>query len=242
MKKLFGAWLFCVGFALVLYVGCAFAYNGPFEFGSKVISGDADEGRLLYSFNKTPVIAYWDVGPIAGVFDLRDIIYLHIDTSVANTQINDIRLTKYGNHPPGSKIDDIDNDIDKLLKPFPAGSSIVFIDRSGNIGTNIEYNLGDQVYFHVNSLPLDKINEGDIRLSSFGNIAAGTLVDDSDPDLGLDAIPLPQNAIRFYNANGNEDQYGTPIYDAPDTIYIDISLENTSPMGFVVANDVRLSM
>ena len=54
----------------------------------------------------------------------------------------------------------------------------------------------------------------------------------------------PVASLRFYNANGNVDGMGRPVYGYEDDVYIDISLPNAASggltFGFVVPNDVRL--
>jgi hypothetical protein len=212
------------------------AYTGPFEFGSKVLPGDSDIGELLYSFDSVPLIMYWDVGEISGAYDPGDVVYLHVNVPTEDVDIGDVRLTKYGCYSSGSKVNSTDNDIDKALSSFPSGSGIVYTDRYGNAG----YDLQDLVYFHTGIIPSYSVSKGDIRLNSFSSFAAGTRVDDNDPDRGFATEPLPYN-LRFYNMNGNELLDGTPFYDGPDTIYLDISLDNTNLMGFAVVNDVRLS-
>lgn len=220
-------------FAMVLFLGEACAYSGPFEFGSKVEAGDNDIGRLLYNFSQEPVVVYWDVD--SDGYDSADPVYLHLADITALIGTGDVRLTRYGNYMPGSKVRQTDDDLGRTFSLFPSGAGIVYTDLSGALG----YSLGDGVYFSTGALP--EIGEGNIRLTPFSNMAAGTVVCDADPDAGRQALPLPQ-MIRFYNENGDEEPDGTPIYDLPDDVYIDISLDDTSAYGFVVVNDVRLSV
>ncbi|MCX6678121.1 MAG: hypothetical protein NTU95_09275 [Methanothrix sp.] len=209
-------------------------------FGSKVADGDSDIGRMLYDFDLQPVIAYWDVGLIKGEFDAADVVYIHINKNTNFTELDDIRLTKYGHHLPGSKVAADDNDINKhLFEGFPPESRIVFIDQYGSKG----YDLLDPVYFHINN-SLPQIGRMDLRLSYFANGPAGTLVDGHDPDRGLPATNLHYK-LRFYNLNGNIRFDGKPLYDEPDLAYLDVSTNLGEPAeetyGFVVVNDVRLS-
>jgi len=206
---------------------------GPFMFGSKVANADSDIGWMLYDFESDPVIAYWDVGLITGEFDAEDIAYIHINQNNNRTELDDIRLTKYGNHFPGSKVASDDNDINKDLIGFPAGSEMKFIDKYGSKG----YDLMDPVYFHINSIS-PQISRLDLRLSVFANGPAGTLVDGQDPDRGLPATKLNSN-LRFYNLNGNIRSDGTPLYDEQDPVYLDVSAQENH--GFVVVNNIRLS-
>jgi hypothetical protein len=205
----------------------------PNAFGSKVLNGDWDLGKQLCSFKSPPKIEYWDVGSIAGEFDIDDVAYIHMNPNSNITEINDIRLTKYGRHNPGSKISANDNDIQKNLKEFPR-YKIVFVDQFGDSG----YDLQDPVYFCINSASL-QIGRMDIRLSSFGNKPAGTLVDGIDPDRGLSATEI-KSTFRFLNLNGNMRSDGTAIYDDSDAIYLDVSDEELI-YRFAVVNDIRLS-
>lgn len=219
-------------FAIALFLGGACAYSGPFEFGSKVVAGDNDIGRLLYNFSQEPAVMYWDVD--SNGYSIADPVYLHLADASALVVTGDIRLTGYGNYMPGSKVKQMDIDFGNVLSSFPAGSGIVYTDMCGEPG----YSLDDGVYFSADAVL--EIGEGDLRLTPFSSMAAGTVVCDSDPDAGRQAQLLPQT-VRFYNENGDEKPDGTPIYDLPDDVYIDISLDNTSLYGFVVVNDVRLS-
>jgi hypothetical protein len=85
------------------------------------------------------------------------------------------------------------------------------------------------------------VSQGDIRLTPFSNIASRTVVCQGDPDAGRPVTTLVQTT-RFYNENGDETVSGVPIYDFPDDVYMDLSLDNASPYGFVAVNDVRLSV
>ena len=61
MKDLLKACVLCASLILMFSIGNAAAY----EFGSKVISGDADEGKILESFQAaglTPTIAFLSFG------------------------------------------------------------------------------------------------------------------------------------------------------------------------------------
>ena len=202
-------------------------------FGSKVLYSDGDIGRVLNNLDNSS-LAFWDVGTIDGEFDLEDVAYYHINQSGGSTiELNDIRLTGFGNHFPGSKVKAIDLDFNKALKPFPAGSEIKFVDQYGSRG----YDLMDPIYFHINNSS-SQIDRMDLRLSHYAYGPAGTLVNGHDPDQGFSALKIGYK-LRFYNINGNVKADGEPIYDAADPVYLDVS--GTNKPGFVVVNDVRLS-
>ncbi len=203
-------------------------------FGSKVLYSDDDIGRVLYDFASDPNLYFWDVGLIDGEFDPGDVIYYHFNISSSlNIEQNDIRLTGFGIHLPGSKVDAMDVDFNKALTPFPSDSAVKFADQYGSRG----YDLMDPIYFHINGSS-SQIDRMDLRMSYFAYGPAGTLVNGHDPDQGLSILPL-ECKLRFYNINGNVNSDGMAIYDEMDPVYLDVS-GGTGP-GFVVVNDVRLS-
>jgi hypothetical protein len=202
------------------------------EFGSKVLFSDGDVGRVLNDFDN-PSLAFWDVGIIDGEFDLGDVVYYHINQSSAFViEQNDIRLTGFGKHFPGSKVKANDVDFNKALRPFPS-SEIKFVDQYGSRG----YDLMDPIYFSINNNS-SQIIRMDLRLSHFAYGPAGTLVNGHDPDQGLATTNIGCK-LKFYNINGNVRSNGTAIYDQMDPVYLDVSGRNEP--GFVVVNDVRLS-
>ena len=72
--------------------------------------------------------------------------------------------------------------------------------------------------------------------------SAGTKVLDYDGDHNKPLVSLPPYAIRFFNANGNYDGVvKKPLYDFADSVYLDFST-GSGDLGFVVVNDVRLSV
>jgi len=202
------------------------------KFGTKVMSDDRDEGRLLEDFEfvagpglrlrQLPVsIGWWDIGPNQLLFDEGDVLYLHIGTA-AGIRPNDIRLTPFGLYPAGSKVTASDPDMGQLLT-FAFGSpflpEIVYADVGGVMG---QYDLEDTVYIKT-VLPFvpaqagfAQLATGDIRLTSAAGHPAGSRVRDFDADNGafvrLLHGPVPtfdtwgffdRGVVRFYNANGN---------------------------------------
>ncbi|MGV8175044.1 MAG: hypothetical protein ACP5OU_05020 [Methanothrix sp.] len=166
----------------------------------------------------------------------RKIILLsiyHPFNSSLNIGQNDIRLTGFGIHPPGSKVDAMDVDFNKALTPFPSDSSVKFADQYGSQG----YDRMDPICFHING-SISQISRMDLRMSYFAYGPAGTLVNGLDPDRGLSISELKYE-LRFYNINGNVRSDGTAVYDKMDPVYLDVS--GSSGQGFVVVNDIRLS-
>jgi hypothetical protein len=219
------------------------------QFGSKVVSGDVDVGRLLESFpDGTPSLGYWDGS--SGGYSGDDVVYLDISSN-NRVDANDIRLTPYEGNPAGSKVMLWDNDINKPLDPMPGNDSgIYFLDLYGSVPG---YDLWDPVYIMANAvIPTNiRTTTNDIRLSEVNGLAPGTRVLDFHPDhdkVATDMIApfktLPNGTmatIRFYNGNGNVNLLGDPLYDAEDDVYLDISLPDAVAFGFVVPNNLRLS-
>jgi len=233
VKELFKASV--IGACLVLLLcASANAYSGPFEFGSKVKSEDTDISRLVHGYTRMPQVWFWDAN--GNGFDRGDFIYLHFNNSSQRTDIDDVRLTRYYDLMPGSKVRSIDEDFSRMLT-FLSGWRIVFADSYSSAG----YSLDDGVYIHMDAGHSGVVGQGDVRLTPFSNIASGTIVCQGDLDAGRPVTTLVQT-IRFYNENGDETISGVPIYDFPDDVYMDISLDNASPCGFVVVNNVRLSV
>jgi len=216
------------------------------SFGSKIYAGDSDFG---YPLDGTcPSLGFIDIGKIHGVYDEQDPVYFKMD-SYHTISINDIRLTPFAIFPAGSKVAETDMDVDS---PFTElhNWSLAYFDFDGN-GI---YSLMDPVYLHNKSIG-DILAPNDIRLTRYNVFKAGTRVTAFDADAGLYVFDLMTiapayyidqlAAIRFYNRNGNYID-GSPVFDRPDVLYMDISLpdqthSNGKSMGLGIANDLRLS-
>lgn len=238
-----------IGLIVILNLGGALAL----DFGSKVVSGDADEGRILESFpgvtGLAPTIAFLDVSANPGVFDLQDVVYFDFDGDL-KVDANDLRLTDFDcAHVAGTKVKPADPDFGANLETFadPAGQ-IYYANFGGGPG----YDNADPVY--IKTSPLPKITDSlDVRLTDI-LYSAGSKVNATDIDYGkpltlmvdasAGAIKLglgPVAELRFYNANGNVNAMGSPIYDGLDSVYLDISYPGPGSYGTVSPNDVRLS-
>ncbi|MGC9514936.1 hypothetical protein [Methanocrinis sp.] len=240
----------CILTGLVLALSLSSALG---QFGSKVVTGDADVGRFLEDFPAplNPNLGYWDTGSNPGIYDDGDTIYLDfLGNGIIDA--NDIRLTDYSGYLAGSKVMSADNDINKPLSPLPGqAAGIYYADLYGSQG----YDIQDPVYV----LAMTPAAVGartatkDVRLGPVLGLSPGTKVLNYHPDNDGPAIPMivpvaggaPVATLRFYNANGNVDGNGDPIYDFSDDVYIDVSLPSVPmggfPFGFVVPNNVRLS-
>ncbi len=145
-----------IAVSILLVLGTALAQDC--SFGSKVLPGDPDIGRLLKNIDvqgkEQALIGFWDIGPNPDIYDAEDIVYLDLrPTGVVNA--NDVRLTSYGDKPPGSKVTAFDNDIGKELKPLKF-AYIGFLNLEGSE----LYDIEDPVYLHQNSLEHIDLNFG----------------------------------------------------------------------------------
>lgn len=241
-----------VAMAVVFCFSLAMGYDGPFEFGSKVSPGDSDISRMLYGFPcmANPNVAFRDIGLMTGTYDEGDAIYLDV-TDDRMVSLNDVRLTPFGNKAAGTKVMLEDNDLGAVLLPL-TNWMIVCRDSGSYRG----YCFEDSIYLH-NASRGNTTVPGDARLIGFSGLAAGTKVKAFNRDCYVLVKPLIAKfpaptwgnsaaTIRFYNPNGNYDENGKPVYDSPDTVYLDISLQGPMPpsvesFGFVAVDDVRLS-
>jgi hypothetical protein len=242
------------------------ACGSEYPFGSKVTSIDNDFGHPLHPYGAPNPgagpslgfsLAYWETGVVQG-FDSTDTVYLHQGPAAgpgANPVLaNDVRLTSFGNLPPGSKVTPQDNDINSPLTPIPGvpTPSIAWANLYG--GPN--YDLYDPAYIHQGwPTPIAHVDTNDVRLTQSEGSDAGTRVLNSHPDaskvLAPAAVPItpspmgvtnifgvvvPLNRIEYVDVNGNNQ------YDYPDDVYLrTINLAAPPAWGMVRVNDVRLS-
>ncbi len=126
------------------------ASSSVYPFGSKVLPGDLDIGRPLFSLPAKTTVAFWDIGTRG--YDEEDPVYLHIGHSASGTtNANDVRLTFIANVSPGSKVRFQDSDMNKPITQLH--SIISFLDIHGSSA----YDLLDPVYLHH----LDRLDHND---------------------------------------------------------------------------------
>jgi len=201
---------------------------GDFEYGSKVMTYDVDESRVLCTPDPTPVFGFWDVG-VSG-FDPGDPVYLDFGSDGLINE-NDLRLTPFGDLPPGTKVSKVDNDCGQALDPFSRSASPSYVDANGDGA----YSLEDPVY--LDAYPAGRVNANDIRITSYLGYISGSRVAETDDDNNMPTLVLP-GIISFYNTFGNIDSSGDAIYDIDDIVYIDVQ----SPRGTVTVNDIRIAI
>jgi hypothetical protein len=234
----------CLIGSLLFMLGLAGA--GTYEFGSKVALGDTDIGNLLYNCDPKPTVMYWDTGT-NGIYDQNDAVYLHMTTGT-EIRSNDIRLTDVKDnkgtvlYEAGTKVGSGQVDLGQKLEPFSPDPIIAF----SNLYPGPEYNFLDPIYIHVIPEGDDEAEAetNDVRLNAIDGLGAGSKVFDFHGDHNKKLTPMTFASIKFFNADGDVDVSGKPIYGDLDPVYIDISLPLTFPsqIGFVSVNDLRLSV
>lgn len=247
LRKIIRTWLLAS-----LILALSFGGSQAYDFGSKVMAGNTDVGLLLEDFavGQQPILGYWDIGPNPGMYDSGDVVYLDFPPTRLVTS-NDLRLTPFSPHLAGTKVTANDNDMGQPLaaNPWTAGARIWYADLYGIAG---QYDIDDPVYLKGTG----DTTTNDIRLTTINGLCAGSKVMNFHPDFNtpvnaMVSWPVPPAGagsfatIRFNNANGNVNGLGNPVYDYPDDLYIDISVNiptaGLGNFGFVVPNCVRLS-
>lgn len=219
---------------LFLFMGLAGA--SEYAFGTKVLAGDSDIGRPLFALPAGTTVAFWDTGVVPG-YDDTDVVYLVTPPAASFTvKSNDVRLTRFGMLPPGTKVTPIDNDIGMPLTPFPTGSAIIYLDLFGSQA----YDLGDPVYVHRGSAFITLVNDVRLNVTSGFGLIPGTKLRDFEPDLNkviaAALVPLPKGpggSLAFFDVNGNG------VYDYWDDVYMNVP--SGAPGGAITVNNVRLS-
>lgn len=195
------------------------AFNGE-PAGQWLTWDDKDALSVLQTF--TGAFAFNDADNDDEV-DATENVILSIDSTVNSIATGDIRLTTASSGCPVFSIRDSDDTCDAANWEAPTTAALRYVDVTGNgLGT------GDTVYlsFHASAVTI-----GDIRLTSYGNKAAGTRVATSDLDKGLTHLPLPNGAAL--RALDND---GSGHVSALDSLYID-----TTGNKAVDAGDVRFT-
>jgi hypothetical protein len=201
-------------------------------YGSKVKSNDTDEGRELFGFLAPNAIPNFVIAQTNELWP-EDAVYLSFCNGIICK--NDIRLTRFGNHCPGSQVKPGDPDIGHVSKVINMLPRFYDVDGDGL------YSLKDPVYLDDPTSP-HVVSAGDIRLTGYLGYPAGTFVREGDSDNGL--LIGPTNGWgtpMFYNANGEVDLSGMAIYGSGDKVYLDTTSPLFGSLFFAVTvNDVRI--
>ncbi len=204
----------------------------PSGYGSKVKSNNADECRELFGFLAPNAVPNFVIVQTNELWP-EDAVYLSFSNGIIRE--NDIRITRFGNHCPGSQVKSGDPDIGHVSR------AVNMLPRFYDADADGLYSLKDPIYLDGPNSP-HVVSDGDIRLTGYMDYSAGTFVIEGDSDNGL--LIGPTNGWgtpMFYNANGDVDLSGMAIYGSGDKIYLD----TTSPLFgslfyAVTVNDVRI--
>src|SRR5512136_54789 len=123
--KYLSNWVFLLALAFFLPQSSAIAQDSgndqdTFQYGSKVLSYDIDEGHALSPFYIGPEFAFVDLNN-NGIIEPNEPVYIHIDPTVSKVSENDLRITPYGGFQAGSKVEGDDPDHGKEIKKFGTG-------------------------------------------------------------------------------------------------------------------------
>jgi len=180
------------------------------------MSEDSDSGRPLKNIPDNTIISYWDIGIDLGFYDSDDIVYLDMPpTGIANA--NDIRLTQFGTHMPGSKIAPEDDDINAPLKTLNA--EICFLSTRGSRS----YSLNDPVYVYqsghsIASIPLSPSGTPDadksellysptysyLNASDLSELADSSTKNIENVNEDAEHGPLPDDFANSTETNGDD--------------------------------------
>jgi uncharacterized repeat protein (TIGR01451 family) len=137
-----------------------------------------------------------------------------------------------------------------IIDAMPPGMSYVTDDHNprgfvqdGNVTwANIGLlNIGESKLIHL-VVHINQYSSGILinKVSVIGSpVPSGYNTTGSDNEYVSVSAPVP--TIRFYNANGDYDKIGRPIYDEPDSVYLDFSIPSSSSYGIVCPGDIRLT-
>jgi hypothetical protein len=129
----------------------------------------------------------------------------------------------------GSKVQPHDLDLSVALSPFYIGPEFAFVD-AGIVGV---FDPRDPVYINID--PSDNsVSENDVRLTQFGDFAAGAKVKITDADHGyklskFGSYGFAAAELRYFDVDGDK------AYSLVDPVYLDLM------PGKVTANDIRLT-
>jgi hypothetical protein len=241
--KYLSNWVFLLAVAFFLLQSSAIAqYSGndqdTFKYGSKVWADDPDEGHALSPFYIGPEFAFIDRND-NGIIQPEDPVYIHIDPTVSKVSENDLRITRFDDFPPGSKVEAGDSDYGVEIKKFGTGRYPAAELRYFDVDGDKAYSINDPVYLDLNP---GSVSAGDIRITGYplltgvNGYLAGTRVSDSEGDSDKPTSTLP-GMLSFYNADGNINNGGWAIYSTADVIYIDTQY----PFYSITPNDIRMS-
>lgn len=206
-------------------------------FGLPAKAGDPDVRPRLASFGPAAALCFVDRSS-DGDFDAGEPVYFRYEGcppagSGAGAAVRppDVRLT---GEAAGSQVMPGDSDVNATAWLLPGMANIRYAD----LNRDARWSQGDALYLHT-APGRATVTAGDVRLTRYGALAAGTGVAPGDSDLkfltmdtsaGAGFDPAPGRTWRFWDADGNL------RFEAGDVLYVDLDAD-----GQVGLLDVRLS-
>lgn len=159
------------------------SHSDSFSAGTFVKSGDSDQGTSLNTFGTSLPFHFYD-GNGDSSYSLGtdnsddDAVYLDVDGSASNIQINDVRITEtdvFSSASPGSKVQSENDDLNLPLNSL-SGHTAAAVDGDAD-GT---FDIDDFVYLNMDAsregglgLP-NCATPADVRLSGSGGASGST--------------------------------------------------------------------
>jgi hypothetical protein len=203
---------------------------GGEPFGSQVTIGDNDIVYGLADVLPFTAICFVDDDG-SGDYNPGEAVYATTDACGGDVTGNDLRLTPSSGQGAGTQVRATHNDFGN---PYDdPGASVEFYDVDGD-GV---YSLGDQVYIDMDGGG-DEVGVGDVRLTTVGSFAAGSVVaaGNSDVNNGFAGVAFNEAVTDWdiFDADGDGAWTNGDIayIDADDSIsvtVIDIRLGATAP-------------
>lgn len=202
------------------------------SFGQKTTASGQKTRTFDVQASEGPVLAFQDLDG-SGAWSKKDALYLLANAASARpVQIGDVRLTPHGPYLAGSVV--ADNDLDEVanntkkteMGPLGPAGRFVFWDLDGSDA----FDNKDPLYACLHPFPgcfSGPLEPDEVRLTSFRDFAAGSLVGPQDPERVPDSWAL-------YNDKAVE----TYVFEVVATI-TSASNKPGFPFGFIDA-EVRV--
>lgn len=210
--------------ALTLLMPAASAAN--YKFGTPVEAVDFDFS-LSASAAATSALCFVDTDG-NGRVNLGERIVLARGRAVCDTLMGkDIRLTASGAFAAGTEAKATDSDA-TALTPVPANAARYF-DADGDA----KFRKADTMYLDLTSIPSSQVSVGDVRLSPFGSLPAGSFVMSGDGDLNMPLTDLPGGPVDLA-ATANT------ILSSGKGVYLNANSRGSAP-SVIREGDLRLN-
>lgn len=191
-------------------------------------------GKSDYDYTPTPkapskkAICYFDEDS-SNTYNSFEPIYFIVSAADCTGKIahEDVRLTPTGTYKAGTEVKWTDEDWNMQLSG-PLNDDLRMADMDGDG----KFKSDDTLYLDIINEAQVRVNIGDLRLSEFGDYAAGTFARAGDRDVGI-ALTETGGGIDVADADA--------IYKAGSTYYVNVDNGALGTADTVVEdNDVRL--